>query len=581
MAGKTKRMGDCLVESGLISRDILEDTLQKYEEGRQANPHMKHLRVGELLVSKGLISENVFLAFLAKQFNPELMYIPNLGQVKIDDDSVKLIPHDAAEELSVIAVYWEDEGVVVAISDPFDIHAQERVREYIYDNVIFALASEREIRTAIRHHYADLDAKEAAEKASGAAKGMFGGDEISEMFIADSSDEDDSPVVSFLRKLLEYGYSRKASDVHIEPFRDETVVRIRINGMLSHYTSLNERVHRALIARIKVLANLDISERRLPQDGHFDYSEKDGGALISVRVSVCPCIFGEKAVIRYLNINTKMVNDETFGMNRVNYEKVLRMLHTPHGIVYVTGATGSGKTTTLYKMLDYLSSREISIASIEDPVERNVDRVSQMQVNVAAGLTFETGLRAILRQDPDVFMVGETRDKETASISVRAAITGHLVLSSLHTNDSVSSITRLVDMEIPRYMLSASLIGIIAQRLVRVVCDQCAADFSLTEYEQDLSFLRSRVTHIRKGKGCPACNGTGYKGRQSVHEVMVIDNKIRRMINDASVDSEDIKNYCCQTMGMVTLESEIINLIEKGITTPEEFLRVTSTIGIE
>lgn len=582
MDGKEKRIGDRLVESKLISREALENTLAKYEQYEAENPQMKHKSVGEALIAEGLITEGVFLKFLAKQLDME--YFNNLTQIVINDEIVEYIPRNVAEESTVIALYKDYNGnVVVAISDPFDIHAQERVREYIVDNdIVFAIASENNIRNAIKYHYASIDTQSGAKSLGNLADEMYGGGEIGNIFVNESAGDDDNPVVSFLDKLLEYGYSRRASDIHIEPFRDVTVVRIRINGMLSPYIVLKETVHRALIARIKVLSGLDISERRLPQDGHFDFTEKRSGEMLfSVRVSVCPCVFGEKAVLRYLNINSEVVNDDTFGMNPDNYAKVQRMLETPHGIIYVTGATGSGKTTTLYKMLDYLSRKEISIASIEDPVERNIDRVSQMQVNVPAGLTFEKGLRAILRQDPDVFMVGETRDKETASISVRAAITGHLVLSSLHTNDSVSSLTRLVDMEIPRYMLSASLVGVIAQRLVRIVCDECAHEVPVMDYEYDTSFLPQSIRVIRKGAGCPACSSSGYKGRQAVHEVMVIDNKIRRMINDAAFNTADIKNYCRQSLGMRVLEEEIIQLIQDGVTTPEEFMRVTSTIGIE
>ena len=330
------------------------------------------------------------------------------------------------------------------------------------------------------------------------------------------------------------------------------------------------QLHASVIARIKIMSNLDIAEKRVPQDGNFRAVVE--GYDISVRVSVIPTVHGEKAVLRFLSSNAVIDKAGHFGMEPDAYEKVGKMLSAPTGIIYITGPTGSGKTTTLYMILDRISQGQVNISTIEDPVEKALPRINQMSVNTAAGLTFETGLRALLRQDPDVIMLGETRDAETASISVRAAITGHLVLSTLHTNDAISSIVRLEDMGLAPYLVANSVVGIVAQRLVRKVCENCAYECEPTDEEK--AIIGNDIPKIRKGRGCSFCNNTGYKGRVSIHEMVLIDKTLKRMIANGA-ETEDMLEYCKKEQGMKMLGDSAIELVKKGITTPEEVLKVT------
>ncbi len=344
---------------------------------------------------------------------------------------------------------------------------------------------------------------------------------------------------------------------------------MRIDGVLVDYVTLQKNLHASLIARIKIMSDLDIAERRVPQDGHFRMKIDD--EFINMRVSVIPTVFGEKAVIRLLASVAAIDHGSSFGMNAQDYEKFHRMLQSPNGIIYVTGPTGSGKSTTLYMVLEEMSKRAVNISTIEDPVEKNLLKLNQMQVNNMAGLTFEVGLRALLRQDPDIIMVGETRDSETANISVRAAITGHLVFSTLHTNDSVSSIIRLVDMGLEPYMVANSLVGIVAQRLMRKTCTHCAEDVNLSLQQQE--YVGHRFMTQKKGKGCNYCNYTGYSGRTAIHELFYVDKTIRQMISNGST-MEDIQDYCVKEQGMLTLKETGTRLVEQGITTMDELMKV-------
>lgn len=383
--------------------------------------------------------------------------------------------------------------------------------------------------------------------------------------------EDETLIVRLLDHLLIYGYGENASDIHIEPREKNLVIRMRVDGQLVEYKSLKKELHPPLIARMKILSGMDIAEKRLPQDGHI--KAVIHGVEMNLRSSTIPTIHGEKAVLRFLNRNTPIDFADTFGMNEENYRKVLDILKCPNGILYITGPTGSGKTTTLYMILDYLTKRPINIVTIEDPVEKNMDGISQIQVNPQAGLTFELGLRAALRQDPDVIMIGETRDSQTAKISVRAAITGHLVLSTLHTNNAVSTVVRMIDMGVEPFLAADSLCGVLAQRLVRKICPRCAAASEPDEEERRI--LGPGVKLIKHGTGCSFCNYTGYKGRMAVHEVLMVDKEIRRMIaGRASV--EEIHKYAAKVQKMVPMKSNIISLIGQGITTVEELLRLTS-----
>ena len=377
-------------------------------------------------------------------------------------------------------------------------------------------------------------------------------------------------IVELLDRLLLTGYKSNASDIHIEPQENGLIIRMRIDGLLVERERLDMKMHPALVARAKIVADMNIAEKRLPQDGHCN--TVIDGIEMNLRVSSVPTIYGEKIVMRFLNMEALVDRGETFGMDEENYRKVMEMLKRPSGIIYITGPTGSGKTTTLYMILESLVKGPINIMTVEDPVEKHIAGINQIQVNGQAGLTFEKGLRAILRQDPDVIMVGETRDNQTARISVSAAITGHLVLSTLHTNDAVSAVIRMEDMGVEQYMVANSLSGVVAQRLVKKICPHCAEDTILSE--EEAAALGLHVNHVRCGKGCEFCNHTGYKGRIAVHEVLIVDKKVRQMITDRRT-AEEIYRYVEETQNIRRLKADIIRLVEAGVTTVEELLRLT------
>ena len=375
--------------------------------------------------------------------------------------------------------------------------------------------------------------------------------------------------VVLLEKLLLDGYRKSASDIHIEPREECLMVRIRVDGMLVEHMKLESEAHPSLIARAKILCGMDIAEKRLPQDGHCKV-EVDGVEM-DLRASSVPTVYGEKIVLRFLNTRFHVEHEDTFGMDEENYQKVLEILKRPNGIIYITGPTGSGKTTTLYLILERLVKAPVNIMTIEDPVEKQIAGINQIQVMEQTGLTFEKGLRAIMRQDPDIIMVGETRDHETAKISVSAAITGHLVLSTLHTNDAVSAIIRMEDMGIEPYLVANSLSGVVAQRLARKVCPHCSQEMEIGKEE---TMLGIKTDTVRKAVGCDHCNGTGYKGRVAIHEVVVIDKHIRGMIAEKRT-IEEIYQYVEKTQNIRRLKEDMIRLVEEGITTVEELLRLT------
>ena len=442
----------------------------------------------------------------------------------------------------------------------------EEVRQQTGCHLEILLSEEAPLRQAISYYYAEVSARKAAKQAH--VGFTVEENELEIENLADSDDE--APIIRLLNSLLERAIKTNASDIHIEPFEKETKVRMRVDGVIMEYVTIQRNIHSPLIARIKILANLDIAEKRLPQDGHFRAGLEEG--YINIRVSILPTVFGEKAVMRIMSTNGELEHADHFGMDDDSYERFLPMLNYPNGIIYITGPTGSGKSTTLYMVLEYLSKRNVNISTIEDPVEKNLPGINQTQVNPVAGLTFDVGLRALMRQDPDIIMLGETRDGETAGTSVRAAITGHVVLSTLHTNDAASSIVRLEDMGVETYLVANSLVGLVAQRLLRKVCPHCAREVDTTEQER--IFLGEDVKQIRRGMGCSHCNNTGYKGRIAVHEILAMDHTIRKMIVDHE-PAENITRYAIEHQSMRTLKAGGLKLVKEGVTTPEELMKIS------
>ena len=548
------RIGDVLKEFGYVTEEQIGQAISYQKEH-------KGVLMGGALIALGFINERQMLDALGRKLDHDVV---NVGDLTVDIKAVERIPKALAEKYCMLPYAEDDQALYLIVNDPLNFYGIEDIRQITGAQLVIKLCEKAQLENAIQYYYSEVSARKAADKA---AKNSTFVEQIVEMNVEDA--DDDTPIINLLNSLIIRAYNSNVSDVHIEPFETHTSVRMRLDGVITDIMQLQKNIHNSLIARIKILGDLDIAERRVPQDGHFRTSNE--GTNLNIRVSVIPTVFGEKAVLRLLASAATIDNSGTFGMKPKYYELVSKMLDSPNGIIYVTGPTGSGKSTTLYMILEALSKRSVNISTIEDPVEKNVPKLNQMQVNNVAGLTFEVGLRALLRQDPDIIMVGETRDNETAAISVRAAITGHLVLSTLHTNDAASTVVRLVDMGIEPFMLANSLVGVIAQRLVRKVCPFCSTWGPMTDREADIA--GKMLPQVRHAVGCAQCNNTGYKGRISIHEILPVDKRVRAMIS-AEAQAEEIKDYARNTLGMLTLKESAMELVEEGLTTVEELVKV-------
>lgn len=557
MDNKNIRIGDVLQELGYINDDDVKQALDYQKEH-------KGVRMGGALIALNIITERQMLEALGKRLQYPLV---NVADVSVDVKAVELIPKMLADKYCMLGYKTENNTLFLLVNDPLNFYGIEDIRQVVGMDMEIALCEQTALENAIQYYYSEVSARKAAQKAAASSAQVA---ETVEISIEDG--DDDTPIINLFNSILVRAYNSNVSDIHIEPFEHQTNVRMRMDGVICDFMTLQKNVHNPLIARIKILGDLDIAERRIPQDGHFRINIE--GVNLNVRVSVIPTVFGEKAVLRLLASASSVDHIGTFGMTERNYQLVKKMLQSPNGIIYMTGPTGSGKSTTLYMILEELSKRSVNISTIEDPVEKNLPKLNQMQVNNTAGLTFEIGLRALLRQDPDIIMVGETRDAETASISVRAAITGHLVLSTLHTNDAASSVVRLADMGVEPYMIASSLVGIVAQRLVRKVCPSCVAMEEMTDSEE--SIVGYRLERVPHAKGCRQCNNSGYKGRISIHEILLVDKEIKSMITKGS-SVEEIKQYAIREQGMSTLKQSALDLVKEGVTTVDELLKVAYT----
>jgi len=552
------RLGEVLLESGALT----DEQLNKALELQRSSPTRK--RLGEVLIESGIITEDRLNTALATRLN--IKYVP-ISECPIDLEAVALIPRAVALKHCLIATSADRNTLHLLINDPLNYYALEDVKLISHmQHIELMICKKDEILKAINESYSEIETQKAAKGANEAA-----GDASAFTYVDISETADDTPVVTLINSMLFKAHSAGASDIHIEPFENRTQIRIRVDGQIIDYTTLSQSLHASMVARIKILSSMDIAEKRAPQDGHFRAKLED--IELNVRVSSLPTIYGEKLVLRFLSQSTVLDNATTFGMEEDDYRKMLSLLQSPHGLIYITGPTGSGKTTTLYMLVEYLSKRNVNIATVEDPVEKTIAKVNQTQINPLAGLTFDTGLRSILRQDPDIIMIGETRDTETAAISVRSALTGHLVLSSLHTNDSVSAIVRLIDMGVEDYLLSNSLIGIVAQRLVKKICPFCRE-----EYEASANDIHSMggadIKMLARGRGCHNCNNTGYKGRVAVHEILTVDPRIRNLMT-SSTGIEDIYAYVRENNLMKSLQTSLLKLVLERKTSVEELLKLT------
>ena len=550
------RIGEILEERGYVDARQMQEALAYQKEHRDK-------RVGQILIELNFVTEQQVLEALASRLELEIV---DVASQQVDLEAVAMVNKELAEKNLFLPLSVTNRTMVLVTNDPLNYFALEEVRQQTGCYLQILLSEEKPLRQAISYYFAEVGAKQAATEANAG----FGADDFDDLDLTELENVDEeAPIIHLLNSLVERAIKSNASDIHIEPFERQTKVRMRIDGVILEYVALQRNVHQPLIARIKIMANLDIAEKRIPQDGHFRVRTESG--YVNIRVSLMPTVFGEKAVLRLLTSSGQLDYPDQFGMDDDSYRKFLPMLNSSNGIIYITGPTGSGKSTTLYMVLEYLSGRMLNIATIEDPVEKNVPGINQTQVNPVAGLTFEMGLRALLRQDPDVIMVGETRDGETAGISVRAAITGHVVLSTLHTNSAASSIVRLEDMGVETYLVANSMVGVVAQRLMRKVCPHCAQEMETTPEERE--FLGENIETVWRGRGCAQCNNTGYRGRIAVHEIFTVDAALRQMIG-SHASMEEIESYARERQQMRTLKENGIRLVADGVTTIEELAKI-------
>lgn len=551
-------IGQYLVEQNLISNEQLERVLfaQRESQGQK--------RFGEVIVEMGYMSEIKFSQALAGKL--KVPYV-DLQTFKIDDEAVSKIPESLAKKHTVIAIDIVGKRLTVATDDPINFNILEDVKVITGMDTIPVLATRSAINKAIGDKYTMANIDSVNESLS-----QFGSEALND----EESKErvESAPIVKLATTIVENSFRAEATDIHIEPFKTFTRIRIRVNGDLIELMSVSSAVQSALATRIKLISGMNIAEKRIPQDGRF--SQVVDGTELDVRVSSLPTVNGEKIVIRILStgqIALRKITD--LGMSEYNYKMFESMLKCPHGVMLVTGPTGSGKTTTLYAALGEIAKPNVNVVTVEDPVEKNIEGINQCQVNSKAGMTFSAALRSILRQDPDIVMIGEMRDSETADIAIRAAITGHLVLSTLHTNDAASTIVRLIDMGVAPYMVATSLIGVVAQRLVKVICPKCRRPRMSNDEENKLMHI-SQPVQIYDAVGCPECNNTGYKGRTAIHEIIHCTSGISTLIAE-SAGKEQLEE-AAKKNGTRLLRDNVSELVQAGRTTIDELVRVTYSV---
>lgn len=550
MAIIRKRLGDILIEQGLLTEEDLQLTLKEKKEDQ---------KLGDALLSRALITEQQLIETLEVQLN-----IPHvtLFRYPFDPKLFNVVPKEFAKRNLLVPLKVEGDKLFIAMTDPMDFITIDDLRLTTGFQIEPAIASRDDILKTIAKYYDE----ESYDELLGELP-----DVSSEQ--KEELNDNDAPIVRLVNQILSSAVSLKASDVHFDPQEGQILVRYRIDGTLRTERTLPKMMQQMVTARIKILANLDITESRIPQDGRIKTNVDF--RPIDLRVSSLPTVYGEKIVMRILDLGNNLTDITKLGFSELNMKRFMREIEKPNGIVLISGPTGSGKSSTLYAALSKLNDEAVNIITVEDPVEYQLQGINQIQVNTNVGLTFAAGLRSILRQDPDIVMVGEIRDKETADISIRASLTGHLVLSTIHTNDSIASVTRLMDMGVEPFLVTASLNAVVAQRLVRKVCRDCRELQQPTSRELEIFRKRGlKIDAIARGRGCSQCNMTGYRGRMAIHEVLVVDEAIKEVINRGGSAAE-IRKIAIKNNTIFLIDDGLMKVQEK-LTTTEEILRVAT-----
>lgn len=532
-----KKIGDLLKEAGIITEvQILEALDQK----------RKNQKLGDALVEQGYITEKQLLSVLEIQLNLESI---SLYQYPIDDRLVDLLPKDRARKNLALPIKLEGSKLTVAMNDPLDFYAIQEIESTTGYTLVPAIATKDDILQTINRLYDGVD------------MGL------------DTESTDDAPAVRIFDQLIETGVAMYASDIHLDPHENNITVRYRVDGVLRNDRTIPKSLMNSLIARIKIISGLDITESRLPQDGRISIDVND--RKVNFRISTLPTVHGEKVVLRILDMSNISSKVSQIGLQADTLKQYEELIREPSGLILITGPTGSGKSSTLYSSINELNSPDVNIVTVEDPVEYQLEGINQVQVNSAINLSFAAGLRSILRQDPNIIMVGEIRDTETAEISIRSALTGHLVFSTLHTNGAIEAVPRLFDMGIEPYLVVSSVKGVMAQRLVKTICKDCAETRKASSIEKEVFQKRNmEIEEVTVGQGCDACRHTGYRGRMAIHELIVITDDIRNMMMNHARTSE-IKDHL-REKGVRFLIDDGLEKVKQGRTTIEEILKVAN-----
>lgn len=550
------RLGDLLISAGVIRPEQLNDALAIQKKTRE--------RLGNVLINNGIITEQQLIEALQMQLGVDFV---DLTAVSIPLELARFVPRSIAKKYCVVPVKLQKDELYVAMSDPLNFEAQEEVKSASHKQVVPMIATRRAVEQAIATLYGNEGTARAIEEMKREAGSNQADIVPVQMSKAVDNGAAEAPTIRFVNSVIERAITERASDIHLEPQEGEMVVRMRIDGVLRRIFTVPANLQATVIARLKIMGGMNIAERKIPQDGRAMVTAKD--KEIDLRISSIPTIYGEKIVLRLLDKSSGHINRKTIGLEGEDEKKYDRLLKNSSGVILIVGPTGSGKSTTMCAMIQELCNEQTNIMTLEDPVEYNIPGANQCQINEKTGMTFAAGLRSILRQDPDVISVGEIRDGETASIAVRAAITGHLVISTLHTNDAVSTISRLVDIGVEPYMISSALRGVVSQRLVRKICPQCRKAYTPTEEEKRMvGIAENEDVTFYKGEGCQECGRTGYRGRRGVFEILTLDAALRREVaNNAS--SEELTKTALEN-GFVTMKDNCRRLVLEGVTTVAE-----------
>ena len=550
------RLGDLLISAGVIRPEQLNEALTIQKQTRE--------RLGDVLINNGIITEQQLIEALQMQLGVDFV---DLTAVSIPLELARFVPRSIAKKYCVVPVKLQKDELYVAMSDPLNFEAQEEVKSASHKQVVPMIATRRAVEQAIATLYGNEGTARAIEEMKREAGSAQADIVPVQMSKAVDNGAAEAPTIRFVNSVIQRAITERASDIHLEPQEGEMVVRMRIDGVLRRVFTVPANLQATVIARLKIMGGMNIAERKIPQDGRAMVTAKD--KEIDLRISSIPTIYGEKIVLRLLDKSSGHINRKTIGLEGEDEKKYDRLLKNSSGVILIVGPTGSGKSTTMCAMIQELCSEQTNIMTLEDPVEYNIPGANQCQINEKTGMTFAVGLRSILRQDPDVISVGEIRDGETASIAVRAAITGHLVISTLHTNDAVSTISRLVDIGVEPYMISSALRGVVSQRLVRKICPHCRKAYTPTEEEKRMvGIAENEDVTFYKGEGCQECGRTGYRGRRGVFEILTLDAALRREVaNNAS--SEELTKTALEN-GFVTMKDNCRRLVLEGVTTVAE-----------